>query len=228
MNIKEDIENHEENKEKEMDDVLKIFYQLISKISEIQKEDLQGCIMTSAKLVYRGKRICRDYQVKIEHENKRGMSLLAWGTDDTGEIACSLNVKLMKQKNEPQKPEREKNREHWLEHKTERQEIWVSERQVEEYLKKTGDTNTIHRGKKAVVPGLYMVCLCMDKCRELFWELFQKYENMQMKFVSPVHVGERIEIHNIKHDIKHGKKDSMEYVIEYGKEHIVAAKLIFT
>ena len=203
-----------------MDDVLKIFYQLISKISEIQKEDLQGCIMASAKLVYGGKRICRDYQVKIEYENKRGMSLSAWGTDDTGETACSLNVKLMKQKNEPQKPEREKNREHWLEHKTEWQEIWVSEGQVEEYLQKTGDTNTIHRGEKAVVPGLYMVCLCMDKCRELF----QKYENMQMKFVSPVHVGERIEIHSIKHD----KKDSMEYAIVHGKEHIVAAKLIFT
>lgn len=50
---------------------LKICYQLISKISEIQREDLQGCIMTSAKFVCGVKREYKNYQVRIEHENEK-------------------------------------------------------------------------------------------------------------------------------------------------------------
>ena len=226
---------------KGMDDVHKMmqlisFYQLISKITEIQREDLQGCVMTSAKFVCMTNGKCENYQnqVRIEHESERGMAILAQGIDDTGEIVQSLNVKLLKRKNEPEqwngkgkwkekkdrKEEGEKNINFPLPYEGVCRVLRISERQVEEYLQKTGDTNVIHRGERAVVPGLCIVSACFDSCKEVF----EKYVNMQVKFFKPVYVGEMIQVYD---RISHRGKQIKRQMILIVTNDSLAVEILF-
>lgn len=164
------------------------FLKLISKICEIQREDLQGCMITSANFFYEDEKECEAYQVNIVHENAKGMTILVQGMEKSGKAVQSLKVKLIKAIGNPPKGEEEKEGKE-TKHQ-EGKEMVFSCLQVEKYLQRVGDTNAIHRGKKAVVPGLYIVCKCMQGQ----WE---KYESVQAKFYHPVWTDEKVRIHQM-------------------------------
>lgn len=175
---------------------LKIFYQLISKISEIQQENLQGCIMTTAKFVWKEELQGGEYKVQIVHESEMGAAIKAWGIKNTGEVVQSLHVKLMKKRWSEKfgGDGREKQNEKWepiIGQYKECTQIQGNEAELEEYLRKVGDTNEIHRGKKAVMPGLYIVWICLKKCETFF----EKYERVHVRFIKPVYVGNRIQVY---------------------------------
>lgn len=84
------------------------FLKLISKICEIQREDLQGCMITSANFFYEDEKECEAYQVNIVHENAKGMTILAQGMEKSGKEVQSLKVKLIKAIGNPPKGKKKK------------------------------------------------------------------------------------------------------------------------
>ncbi len=64
--------------------------------------------------------------------------------------------------------------------------LTVTEKEIQSYLQAVNDTNPIHRGKDAIVPGFLMV----NRLFEMFQDWIPDQLQMDVRFLTPLQVGE--------------------------------------
>lgn len=93
---------------------------------------------------------------EIKTERKGYVVIEVAGYDSKQVFAGRLNVTMLKVKSEFIAEQKERNQKH------RKGEILFTEEQVKHYLEEVQDTNPIHRGRKAIVPGLMLIDFLLD------------------------------------------------------------------
>ena len=154
---------------------------LIRQLAACKCCDFSGWFLAEASICLEGE-IC-SFSLEICRKTKRGAILQVLGWDDGGSCRQSLTVLLVKPIGVLQEPMSD-----CAAGPVADEAVWqytFSEEEIQAYLAVSGDSNEIHKGKGAVVPGLYFLILLHQSfgLGNVRW---------RCRFRRPVYIGERL------------------------------------